>query len=331
MLRARGIEHTYSGRSVLALEEIELGAGTITALVGPNGSGKSTLLRILGFLETPTRGFLELDGKSILSAAERLAARRSVTLVEQQPFLFAGTVRSNLLYGLAARGCRGPAAVKRVNDASELVGIEHLADRDARSLSDGETQKIAVARALALTPRVLLLDEPAGAADRPSTYRMYQVLEDVRKSGLAVCFASHHLEDAYRWSERLIALEGGRASPVTPENVFRVVIPPGGGPQQVRVGDLSVHIVTDTSGPATIALPPDDLIVSASAFPSSARNQFQGRITKISEDGRGHVTITVDAGVELVARITPASLAELGLSVGSGVFLSVKAMAVRVF
>lgn len=331
LLSARHIEHLYGGRRVLAVDEIEFASGTITALVGPNGSGKSTLLRILGFLEPPTRGTLALDGKQVRTRADRLSARRTVTLVEQQPFLFGGTVKSNLMFGLRTRGCRGREATARVTEALQTVAIEELADRDARSLSDGEKQKAAVARALVVQPRVLLLDEPASAADRASKNRLYQVLDDVRQAGLAVCFASHHLEDAYRWSDRMVSLEGGRASPVTPENLFRVDIPPGTGAKPVRVGNLVIRIVTDTSGPATIALPPDDFIVSKSAFPSSARNQFPGRIQRISEDTRGRVTLTVDAGPEFIVRITPDSLAELGLVVGSAVVLSVKAVAVRVF
>ena len=330
LLSARQIEHHYRGRCVLAVDEIEFAPGTITALVGPNGSGKSTLLRILGFLETPTRGTLTLEGKQVRTRADRLAARRTVTLVEQQPFLFGGTVKSNLMFGLRTRGCRGREATTRVTEALQTIEIEELAERDARSLSDGEKQKAAVARALVVQPRVLLLDEPASAADRASKNRLYRVLDD-RRAGLAVCFASHHLEDAYRWSDRMVSLEGGRASPVTPENLFRVDIPPGTGAKPVRVGDLEIHVVTDTSGPATIALPPDDFIVSKSAFPSSARNQFPGRIKRISEDTRGRVTLTVDAGPEFIVRITPDSLAELGLSVGSAVVLSVKAVAVRVF
>ena len=331
MLRASGIEHYYAGRQVLDLEEIALEAGTVTALVGANGSGKSTLLRILGFLERPTAGALELNGKVIATGADRLAARRVVTFVEQQPLLFGGTVRSNMLYGFKARGGDASQARTRVAQALALAGVEDLADRDARSLSDGETQKIAVARALALDPKVLLLDEPASAADRTSTTRLYQVIEEAGRDGLAVCFASHQLEDAYNWSDRLLSLSNGKTSPVTPENLFRVEIPTGEGPKQVRVGEHTIQVVTDTAGRATIALPPDDFIVSTSPFASSARNHFPGRVTRVSETGRGRVTITVDAGIELVARITPTALAELGISLGSTVVLSIKAMAVRVF
>jgi molybdopterin-binding protein len=115
------------------------------------------------------------------------------------------------------------------------------------------------------------------------------------------------------------------------ENVFRVVLPPGEGAKCVQVGDITIHVVTDTEGPATVAISPDDLIISTTPFPSSARNQFPGRVTSISDAGRGRVALTVDAGIDLVGRITPAALEELGLSLGSPVTLSVKAMAVRVF
>ncbi len=331
MLEARDLEHRYADRVVLSLERVALPAESITALVGANGSGKSTLLRVLAFLEVPHRGTIELGGMPITTAKDRQSARQDVTLVEQQPYLFRGTVKANMLFGLGTRGSRGPDAQARVTKAMARLHIEDLLDRDAGSLSDGEIQKIAVARALALRPRVLLLDEPASAADRASSNHLYQVLEDACRDGLTVCFASHQLEDAYRWSDRFIALADGRTSPVTLENVFRVVLPPGPGAKCVQVGDVTIHVVTDTEGPATIAIPPDDLILSTAPFPSSARNQFPGRVTSISDAGRGRVTLTVDAGIDLVGRITPAALEELGLALGSPVTLSVKAMAVRVF
>ena len=331
MLRVRGIEHHYGARRVLDIESLDFETGSATAVVGANGSGKSTLLRILAFLETPTNGSLVLDGNPIRTRADRLAARRIVTLVEQRPFLFSGTVTANMLYGLRARGCRGSEAKRRVAEALQLTGVADLADRDARALSEGEVQKIAVARALSLDPKVLLLDEPTSAADRSSTNRLYQIVAEARDRGVTVVIASHRLEEVYRWSENFVSLDGGRTSPVSPENIFRVEIPAGTGSKEVRLGDLVIHVVTDTTGPATIALPPDDLIVSSGGFSSSARNQFQGRIQRISEDGRGRVTLRIDAGVELVARITPSALADLALSVGSPVILSIKAMAVRVF
>lgn len=331
MLSARDVEHRYGQRRVLALRELDLEAGNVTALVGPNGAGKSTLLRILACVEPPTSGTLTLGGRPVRTAADRREARRRITLVEQRPFLFAGTVAENLAYALSLHGVRGQPAAKRTGDALDRVGAGPLLPRDARGLSEGEIQKVAIGRALALEPEVLLLDEPAGAADPASSATLYRVLQEERRRGVVLCFASHQLEDAYRWSDRLLALTDGQASPVTPENLFRTEIPPGSGTRTVQAGPLALSVYTDRSGPAIVALPPDDIVVSAEPLHSSARNEFRGRIRRISDDGRGGVTLTVDVGVDLVVRITHAALQELGLTLGSSVVLSIKTMAVRVF
>jgi molybdopterin-binding protein len=316
---------------VLSIPELTLEAGSITALVGHNGSGKSTLLRILAFLEHPARGRLELDGIEVTTRVQRARARKRVTLVEQRPLLFSGTVRRNIAQAVSFHAIPRSEAEARGSRELERLGVSHLAARHARQLSDGETQRVAVARALALQPAVLLLDEPVSAADRSAAAQVHQALEEERANGLTICFASHQLEDAYRWSNRFLSLERGQLSPVTPENLFRVVVPPGTGPRAVRVGPIEIQVVTDVSGPASLAIPPEDIIVSNTSLPSSARNQFEGRVTRLSEPRPGHVTLTVDVGVQLVARITPDALAELALSVGSTVVLAFKAVAVRVF
>ncbi|MBI4419587.1 MAG: TOBE domain-containing protein, partial [Gemmatimonadetes bacterium] len=225
----------------------------------------------------------------------------------------------------------GTEATRRADAALARLGLEGLAPRDARQLSEGEVQLVAVARALALEPRVLLLDEPASAADRAASARLYRVIEEETARQAVVCFASHQLEDAYRWSRRLVALADGRASPILPENLFRTVLPPGDGAKVATAGPLQIHLVTDRAGPASIAVPAGDIIVSTAPLHSSARNTFAGRVTRVGEDGHGGVTLSVDIGVDLTVRITQRSLEELGITLGAPVVLSFKAMAVRVF
>ncbi len=331
MLSLRQVEHAYAGRRVLAIQEFDLEAGSVAAVVGPNGAGKSTLLRVLACVEVPAKGMVLLDGRPLRTATDRQRARLKITLVEQRPLLFAGSVRRNLEYALGLHGVRGAEAATRVGDAVARLGVGELVERDAKALSEGEVQKVAIARALALRPDVLLLDEPASAADPASAAALYRVLEEERGRGAALCFASHQLEDAYRWSDRLLALTDGQASPVTPENLFRAEIPPGEGTRTVRAGPLTLQVYTEKQGSAIIALPPDDIVVSTEPLHSSARNEFTGRIRRISEDGRGGVTLTVDVGVDLVAHITHAALADLALTIGAPVVLSIKTMAVRVF
>jgi molybdopterin-binding protein len=192
-------------------------------------------------------------------------------------------------------------------------------------------QRVAIARALALEPVVLLLDEPASAADPATAVTLYRELEAERRRGAVICFASHQIEDAFRWSDRLMALADGHLSPATPVNLFRTVIPEGTGTRAVRAGPLEIQVLTDRSGPATIAIPPEDIVVSQAPLRSSARNAFEGRVTRIGEDGHGGIMLTVDVGVELRAHITRAALDELRLSVGSPAVVTFKTMAVRVF
>ncbi len=330
MLALRDVTHRYGDRVVVDVPAFTLPTGT-TALVGPNGSGKSTLLRLLAGLERPTAGALELEGHPVRSGADRLAVRRTVTLVEQHPLLFDMTVGANLADALRLRGNGGRGAHERIREALDLVGAGSLVSRSARLLSGGETQRVAVARALLLSPRVLLLDEPLSAADRAARDALGGILATLRERGTMVCLSSHVLEEAYRWSSRIFTLVDGRIESLTPENLFRVELPPGAGAREVRVGPLTLSVVTDRVGPAILAIPPEEVLVSRTTLESSARNQFPGRITAIAEDGRGGIRLATDVGVELVARITPASLAALQLHVGTSVVLSVKAVAVRVF
>jgi len=331
MLDATDLRHAYGGRTVLAVDAFAVGRGSVAALVGPNGSGKSTLLRLLAFVERPGGGTIALDGVPVRTDAERRHARRRVTLVEQAPYLFPRSVRENVEYGLRLRGIRGPEARTRAIAALERLHAAGLADRPARELSEGEIQRVALARAIALEPDVLLLDEPAGAADRAAAAQLHRVLHEERERGAAVCFASHHLEDAYRWSDRLVALADGRAGSVTPENLFRATLPEGRGSKVAAIGPLEVVVVTDRAGPVTLAIPPHEVLVSHAPLESSARNTFTGTVVRISDHSDDMVTVTVDAGVDLAARVTRSALRELGIHVGSRVVLTVKALAVQVF
>lgn len=331
MLRAVDLTHSYDGRVVLTIDRLDLEPGTVTALVGPNGSGKSTLLRLLSFLERPTSGTLLLGGEPVMTERQRRAARRRVTLVEQHPLLFDTTVARNLSRAFRWRGLPGDERRTRVASALERAGLTHLMHRQARELSGGETQRVAIARALALSPDVLLLDEPLSAADRSAVDDLERALAEARAAGAAVCLSSHQLEAAYRVATQPLTLAGGHLHPSTPENMFRVTIPPGDGARPVRAGPLEILVVTDRAGPATLLIPPEDIVVSTERVHTSARNQYRGRIVGVTNDHHGRIAVTVDVGIPLITRITPGAFTELGLALGVDVVVSFKAMAVRVF
>ncbi|PYP46123.1 MAG: hypothetical protein DMD50_08890 [Gemmatimonadetes bacterium] len=330
MLELVGVRHRYDGRVVLDIDRFAVTPGSGIAIVGPNGSGKSTLLRLLALLERPSEGEVRLDGVVVAGAAPR----QRITLVEQRPVLLRGSVRENLEFGLQVRGIGRTEVNRRVESVAARWGITPLLPRRRHELSDGELQRVAVARALAVEPDVLLLDEPASSADRAAAQTLYRALAEERaRRPLAVCLASHQLEDAYRWADDVRALAEGRLSPVTPENLFRVELPSSGSGElkHVRVGTIEIAAATDKTGPAILAVPPTDIFVSREPLASSARNMFTGRVTRLAHQRPGTVQVTADVGVELVAVVTEEAARDLGLTPGGPVVFSFKASAVRVF
>lgn len=333
MVELRDVRHRYDGRVVLDFEQFALSKTGVVGLVGHNGAGKSTLLRLLALLETPTEGFVLWDGTAV-SSRQRSALRRRVTLVEQRPVLFRGTVRENLEYGLRVRDIHHSAASGMIGDVVERLGLGSLLNRRRHELSDGEVQRVAVARALVLRTDVLLLDEPASSADRAAAGALYRALAAERaERPFAACIASHQLEDAYRWANDIRVLAEGRLSSVSPENLFRVELPAGEGVKQVRIGTVDFAVMTERNGPVVLAIPPTDIFVSREPLASSARNVLRGRVVGMAIELRGAgVQVRADVGgVELVATITAEAARDLALGPGSPVVFSFKATAVRVF
>src|SRR5262249_39886841 len=154
-------------RTVLDVPTLEVRPGEILAVIGPNGAGKSTLLRVLGLLEAPTTGAVTFR-QAAVKKRDSLALRRRMASVFQEPLLADATVRDNVALGLRFRGVDDRRMSARVEAWLDRFAIQPLASRHARTLSGGEAQRAALARAMAVAPEVLLLDEPFSALDHPS-------------------------------------------------------------------------------------------------------------------------------------------------------------------
>jgi tungstate transport system ATP-binding protein len=237
---AEGVSYGYArnGRREPVLEDASLAAepGEVVALVGPSGTGKTTLLRLLALFDPPDAGRVTVDGRDAWTVgdAERLALRRRVGFVFQDRSLFAGSVARNAAYGLAVRrswserarrwlrglvGATDPP--ERVTRALETVGLDGMADREARSLSAGEAQRVAVARALATDPAVLLLDEPTSNLDPRNTDAIEDAVADARDRGIAVVLATHDMAQARRVADRsAVMLDGTVIEQGPTERVF---------------------------------------------------------------------------------------------------------------
>ena len=198
------ISYKRAGRDVLTDLTVEFTEGT-TALVGPSGAGKSTLLRLLNRLADPDAGSVRYRGRDVRDY-DVLALRRQVALVPQLPALLVGTVAENVSYGsrLCGKECDVEAALA-------LAGLDiTFSERLARQLSVGEQQRVMLARALALKPLVLLLDEPTAALDERARDAVERTLLDLRKRlSAALIIVTHDQAQASRLADRVVHLENG--------------------------------------------------------------------------------------------------------------------------
>jgi tungstate transport system ATP-binding protein len=211
MYRLQSIRKSYGSNVALDIEELTIAEGRLYTLTGANGAGKSTLLSILAFLAPPTSGEIFYAGKRVdRDHGSVEESRRKVTLLHQSPYLFGGSVDDNVAFGLKVRGIRGEEQRRRIDEALDVVGLRGFPDRKARELSGGEAQRVAMARALALKPEVLLLDEPLANIDRETTGLLEAVIASLPAQGTTVVMTTHDPDHPGRLNGESIFLEGGR-------------------------------------------------------------------------------------------------------------------------
>jgi tungstate transport system ATP-binding protein len=337
---------------VLDIPHLALPAGTVLALIGPNGSGKTTLLKTLAALQEPAAGTVLFRGRPLDSRSGREAYRKRVTMVFQQPLLFDTTVARNLEAGLKLHGVPGPERVRRVQAAARRFGIEPLLGRQARKLSGGEAQRASLARAFALEPEILFLDEPFSALDPPTREALLDDLGlALRQSGTTAMLATHDQLEALQLADLLMVLDRGRivqsgpgAEVVNqPVNEFvagfvgmetilpGTVVSSGMGLCQVSVGGHEVEAVGSPGlGDAVlVGVRPEHVTLAAHPDPdTSARNCFAGTVTRVVPRGP-YFKVELDCGFYLAAFVTPRSLEQLGLAPGRPVVAAFKATSVH--
>jgi ABC-type sugar transport system ATPase subunit len=206
-------------KTVLDIEHLSVEAGEVLAIVGPNGAGKSTLFLTLARLLKVARGTIHFDGHSSLNTLEY---RRRIALVLQEPLLMDTSVKDNAAIGLRFRGIPKAEAERRVVHWLERLGVAHLAERPARKLSGGESQRVSLARAFVLQPELLLLDEPFTALDAPTRLRLLEDLQSVlAETSTTTIFITHDLQEASKLATRMAVMLNGRIHQVgEPSEVF---------------------------------------------------------------------------------------------------------------
>ena len=186
--RLRKVRFSYGTGIAVRCESLVVPSGCVTAFVGNNGSGKTTLLKLMNDLVGPYEGKAEFFG---LPAHRNVQLRRRSVYLHQHPVLFQGTVEDNLLFALGLKKIRGEEAKRKVITISEEFNLASLMQRRANRLSGGETQRVSLARAVAIGADVLLLDEPTSSMDRESGLQVRSMLAILKKLGTTIIMATH--------------------------------------------------------------------------------------------------------------------------------------------
>jgi tungstate transport system ATP-binding protein len=355
ILEGQGLGVLYAGQTVLDVPYIEVQAGETLAIIGPNGAGKSTLLRVLGLLEVPTSGVVRFRGNQVAwTGQDLLAIRRRFASVFQDALLCDTSVQANVNLGLKLRGRSSSEAAIQVEPWLARLGIAHLARRQARTLSGGEAQRTSLARAFAIHPDVLLLDEPFGALDPPTRDELLTVLQSLlRQEGTTTVFVTHDRDEALRLGDRIAVMLDGRIHQVgRPSEVFgrpvseevarfvgvetilpARVIEERSGLITVEVNGAKIQALGNVSvgESVLVCLRPEDLVLrrrDEPAAPDSARNHLAGRVQEVTPLG-AQVRVRIASNPPMVALVTKQSFHELGLESGSSVIVSFKASAVH--
>lgn len=347
-----------TGRAIAASFDVALAGGSVLVLFGPSGAGKTTVLRILAGLERPDAGVVRFGDRVWVDTRAGMFVppqARRIGYVLQQPALFPHlTVRANVAFGVSVG-----SAAERARRADRLLtrlGVAALADRHPRALSGGEAQRAALARALAPSPDLLLLDEPFAAVDAPGRARMRADLRALLKdSRLPAVLVTHDRTEALALGDHIAVLVDGRVRQVGPvadilsrprdldvaravgvETVLAASVAAADrGLLTLRIGSAALRAAgadddIEAGRDVFACIRAEDVVLEQhAAAGTSARNHLPGRIVAIEPEGALE-RVTLDCGFPLVALITRQSREDLRLAEGSQVAAAIKATSIHI-
>ncbi|MGA7828927.1 MAG: ABC transporter ATP-binding protein [Geobacteraceae bacterium] len=353
ILSVENLKVELGGVSILDIPYFFIREKEFVSLIGPNGSGKSTLLLVLNSLVRPVQGRISYRQEVITSREASFDYRRRLSMVFQEPLLFDTTVYNNVASGLKIRGMKKGEIRERVMHYLKRFNIEHLAPRSARKLSGGEAQRASLARAFAIEPEIIFLDEPFSALDPPTRNSLTEDLDRIlRQTGITSLMVTHDQSEALRMSERIVVMNSGsivqQGAPLevmnNPANEFVAsfvgmetildgkVLHSTEGYTAVSLSGAEVDAIGDfhSGDKVFCCIRPENVSIEL-IHPddqTSARNIFAATIQEISSLGP-FLKIVLDCGFPLVSYVTREAFTLLELKEGKKVFASFKATAVH--
>jgi iron(III) transport system ATP-binding protein len=349
-LRLAGIRKEFGPFTALSHIDLDIARGEFVCFLGPSGCGKTTLLRIIAGLEVQTAGRIELAGRDISALPP---AKRDYGIVFQSYALFPNlTVSDNVAYGLTNRKVPKAQALARVVELLQLVGLPGSEGKYPAQLSGGQQQRIALARALATSPGLLLLDEPLSALDALERLRLRGEIRALqRRLAVTTIMVTHDQEEALSMADRVVVMNQGVIEQIgTPQEIYREpasafvadfvgkinvinAVAEGGG--RFRIGTL---VLSGAQGDAAVAagtrvrlyLRPEDIVVNGAA--SGQANAAHAKVTKVEFLGAFcHVTVALSGAEEqpLLINISRHSIDEMSLTEGSALHVGLPAECMR--
>jgi molybdate/tungstate transport system ATP-binding protein len=349
MLEIKGIKHK-AGDFVLGPLSLTLQGGEYWIIAGPSGAGKSMLLEVVAGLRPAHEGNVFFEGINI---TQMPVHHRRFGLVFQDMALFPHlSVAQNIAYPLRMQGKTAKEADTEVRRVAGLTGTGHLLSRRTGDLSGGEARRVAIARTLAMHPRLLLLDEPFSGIDAGIRQSLYEVLKNIRQPDLPIIHVTHDPDEALSLATHMAVISNGQIRQTGPihevflqpadefvarfagiRNFYPCELIAGAGEglawARLDAGGPQICLPSpEKLGRGHISIQASDIILSNEKINTSARNLFQGTVTDLVPVRHG-IEVIVDCGFQLAALISYSAMQELGLQKGSRIWATFKASSVQ--
>lgn len=321
---------------------LDIEAGSYFMVLGPTGAGKTILLEAIAGIYRPDRGEIRLDGRDITNIPPR---DRNISMVYQDYMLFPHlTVEKNISFGLKLKKMPKEKIKDKIENITNMLGVHHLLHRFPGTLSGGEKQRIAIARAVVTEPKALLLDEPLSALDTQTREILREELNRIHlKTRITIVHVTHNFEEVFSLGDSVAVMNGGNvvqvgrpvevfkrpnsefvANFVGIENLFKGKSTINNGTSAIGINGAKIVSTVCKSGDSVVSIRPEDILVSKKKIESSARNSFNGKIKSIIDKGP-IIKIVVDCGIPFAAVITRKSFDDMELKKEMSTHLTFKA------